>query len=256
MGHEVLLGILNMMQKSGERGHWVTLPVCEGYRFHKYPKDRIIRENYIHNKKQFEEHLPEVALDGGFIEKQSLYTDMRLGVCPFSFCGCEVIALYNALNRLEPGGKYLKSLPQLICRMEEKGVLHGGQFGTAPGALVDFLRELGYTAILSSNPGKYREIAAYSRVLILTYYNKKRSLRSMIHTICITVKGRGLFSPGAGKGKGTGKGTEKAEKHQETELRFRAHNAGLKEEFTDLTELIGQLGVEGKADPVCLIGVR
>ena len=141
MGHTILLTILHMMSKTGERGQWVTLPVDKGYHFKKFSKAEHMEKNLAVNREHFEGHLTDIALDGGFIEHQNRYTDMKLGVCPFSYCGCEVIALYNALNALDPSGTHLKSLPDLIRSMEEKGVMHAGQFGTAPQALAAFLKE-------------------------------------------------------------------------------------------------------------------
>ena len=232
MGHTILLTILHMMSKNGERGQWVTLPVDKGYHFKKFSKAEHMEKNLAVNREHFEGHLTDIALDGGFIEHQNKYTDMKLGVCPFSYCGCEVIALYNALNALEPSGTYLKSLPDLIRCMEEKGVMHAGQFGTAPQALAEFLKEKGYHVFLTGNKTQYNRIASHSKVMILTYYNKKHSLRDMIHTICITVR------------------------HDGGAVSYRPHNAGVTESFPNLTSLFSKIGIQGKAEPICLIGIR
>ncbi len=232
MGHNILLGVLKIMSKTAERGQWVTLPVDKGYRFQKFSKEECMEKNLAVNRERFEDHLTDIALDGGFIEHQNRFDDMKLGVCPFSYCGCEVIALYNALNALDPSGTHLHALPELIRSMEEKGVMHAGQFGTAPQALAAFLKEKGYHVFLTSNKSQYDRIASHSKVMILTFYNKKRSLRDMIHTICITVR------------------------HDGKAVSFRPHNAGVMENFPDLQSLVSRIGVPGKAEPICLIGIH
>jgi hypothetical protein len=51
----------------------------------------------------------------------------------------------------------------------------------------------------------------------------------MIHTVCIT---KGKYG------------------------RLRAHNAGTKESYLNLQEMIRDLGVKGKAEMICFLGIR
>ena len=109
--------------------------------------------NLEKNTKNFKNHLEEIEKNDGYIENQHLYTDMSYGNKTIDFCGCEIIATYNAIYDLT--GKHDISFPNMIDSYEKDGIVLSGFFGTAPRAIEDYLKKQGFKTISSSNKKIY-----------------------------------------------------------------------------------------------------
>jgi len=224
-----LLRGMGILRSIASKGIWITLPVGKHTGFGIYNKNKVIAGNQRENTERFEEHLADVALDGGFIEHQERMQDMKLGAYPLSFCGCETIAVYNAMSHLNPEGGFFKALPSIITYFEKRGVALAGEFGVDPRSLSSYFDEMGYRTYMTMNQQETLRIIKTTDVYIMTFYNNRKRLSDMIHTVCIT------------KGK---------------DGRLRAHNAGTKESYLNLQEMIRDLGVKGKAEMICFLGIR
>ena len=148
--------------------------------FHNFPG------NLEKNNANFKNHLKEIEENNGYIEEQHNYTDMYYGNKTISFCGCEIIATYNAIYDLT--GKHDISFPEMINEFEKDGIVLSGFFGTAPRAIEDYLKNHGFKTISSSKKEEYDKIGEESDALILTLYNDKYDIFNMVHTINITKK--------------------------------------------------------------------
>lgn len=87
-------------------------------------------KNFAHNKKLCDK------LDGGFLHGQKLgvVRKMRYGKHDISYCGCEIIAVYNAMKMLGMP----QELNRLICEFELNGltlIFPSAVFGSSPGKL-------------------------------------------------------------------------------------------------------------------------
>lgn len=151
---------------------------------------KVLRRSYsheLHNSCECHHHTGVIQKAGGYIEDQHHYEDMRFGHSDMGYSGCEIIALYNALNRLQPKTK--PSLSSLIREFEKDGMLLFGLFGTSPYALDRYLRKSGFLTVFSTSSKELNAIARSSRAMILTMYNDYRDITEQVHTICITHDG-------------------------------------------------------------------
>ena len=148
--------------------------------FHNFP------DNLQKNITNFNHHKTEIAKNNGYIENQHDYKDMYFGNKTISFCGCEIIATYNALYDLT--GNHDINFPELINEFEKDGIVLSGFFGTAPKAVEDYFKKNGYKTISSTKKEEYDEIGEKSDAIILTLYNDKYDIFNMVHTISITKK--------------------------------------------------------------------
>ena len=147
--------------------------------------------NLEKNIKNFKNHLEEIEKNDGYIENQHLYTDMSYGNKTIDFCGCEIIATYNAIYDLT--GNHDMSFPNMIDSYEKDGIVLSGFFGTAPRAIEDYLKKQGFKTISSSNKSEYDIIGEKSDALILTMFNDKNNIMNMVHTINITKKNGAFY---------------------------------------------------------------
>ena len=147
--------------------------------------------NLEKNNKNFNNHLEEIEKNDGYIENQHLYTDMNYGNKTIDFCGCEIIATYNAIYDLT--GKHDISFPNMIDSFEKDGIVLSGFFGTAPRSIEDYLKKQGFKTISSSKKNEYDKIGEKSDALILTMFNDKNNIMNMVHTINITKKNGGFY---------------------------------------------------------------
>ena len=147
--------------------------------------------NLEKNTKNFKNHLEEIEKNDGYIENQHLYTDMSYGNKTIDFCGCEIIATYNAIYDLT--GNHDMSFPNMIDSYEKDGIVLSGFFGTAPRAIEDYLKKQGFKTISSSNKSEYDIIGEKSDALILTMFNDKNNIMNMVHTINITKKNGAFY---------------------------------------------------------------
>ena len=147
--------------------------------------------NLEKNNKNFNNHLKEIEENDGYIENQDLYTDMNYGNKTIDFCGCEIIATYNAIYDLT--GKHDISFPNMIDSFEKDGIVLSGFFGTAPRSIEDYFKKQGFKTISSSKKNEYDKIGEKSDALILTMFNDKNNIMNMVHTINITKKNGGFY---------------------------------------------------------------
>ena len=164
---------------------------------------------------------------GGYIEDQGLFSKLRYGKYSLSYCGCGVIAVYNALLAL---GQILPSdLPEIIEHFELSGAVFSGKFGTSPRAGYDYIKNISKLNVkMSLKSREFSQIAEESRVLILTFFNDRKNPFKMLHTVCIT-----------------------------KEDGFVVHNSGRgRVQYDSWSELLFGIGEGGgRAGAVCLIGV-
>ncbi len=128
-----------------------------------------------------------------YIEHQPALTDFAYGKRHNAdYNSCEVIAVYNALVSMGIGCNF----PELIKNFEKRGITCFGAFGTSPFSLMRYLKAEGFNIkyynyqkwlrICTDNSGLYFEFEEGFDSFILMSYNNARSIRDMIHTMCIT----------------------------------------------------------------------
>ena len=143
--------------------------------------------NLENNIQNFEKnHLEEIRRNKGYIEDQYMYSDMKYGLKTIEFSGCEIIAVYNAINDLT--GEENKNFPQMIDYFEKDGILLYGLFGTTPLAIEKFFNELEYETMSSTKREDYANIQNHCDTFILTIYNDVEDIMAMIHTVNISKK--------------------------------------------------------------------
>lgn len=186
-----ILPFYKCMSGLGQIGVWFTVPLSypEKRKLRFYSRRRLIDRNYDENIKKFELHRPVVIASGGYIENQKDYTDLYYGAETLDFCGCEVIAVYNALHAMEineSGSPGEPSLPKLISIFEQKGITMAGEFGTSPLAVRDFFIRRGFDVQMVRNESRYGLVMRHCSIGILTVFNDRDRLHAGIHTMCIT----------------------------------------------------------------------
>lgn len=184
--------------------------------FHK----KTTENNYFINKT----YIP--SPDDPLIEDQDGKAGLRYGSKTFAHSGCAAAAVYNALRILgDP-----VPLADIIRHFEGHGAAFFAALGTAPQAAVKYFSGLGYYPIRTSNRRKFRELAENSDVMIFTIMNDRRSIRRMLHTMCV----------------------------EHNNACFTVHNShGRAETYPNYDEMMANLGDGGgKADGVYLVGIR
>ena len=126
-----------------------------------------------------------------YIEIQDKLTDISYGKYKADYNACEVIAVQNALIAL--GLEHdTEGFPYLLADFERKGSILKGFLGTAPKAIVKYLKNKGVAieelTPVTSNLGK-------TSVQILIYQNGSK-ITSGIHTICILGSNTPIFLNG------------------------------------------------------------
>lgn len=167
---------------------------------------------------------------GSLIDDQSKLGDMAIGRSNMASAGCEIIAVYNLLKKYKGGAKSVE-LPDLVERFERNGIVLGGRFGVSPQAMANYLRSKGLKTNFTSDPSDFDVLAQYCPNMILTVMNDGSNIFKQIHTIYIS---REDASNGA--------------------RYFRPYNAGLRDRFGSIDELIKALP-GGKAKGISMIGV-
>ena len=108
--------------------------------------------------------------------------EMKLGEWSISYCGCEVLAIYNAMIRY---GMPIE-LPDLIFWVERSGaVVKRGEWGTNPFAIDDILdyMEVPYTYFDSVE--KMNQSMSDGNTYILSLWNVANNPRSQVHTYMV-----------------------------------------------------------------------
>ncbi len=126
--------------------------------------------------------LPDLY-SGRYIENQKSLGSLMLGKSDMAYAGCEVIAVYNALRSLE---MTQVSLIGLIADFEKDGIIHGGKYGSAIGAVKDHLDRYGLKTVMTYKKDLMGRLMDESHVSILTMYNDRSTIGAQIHSICIT----------------------------------------------------------------------
>ncbi len=145
----------------------------------KQKKERLKKQN-----QKMKIPLPLELING---QSMGAVSGMKFGLGTIRNCGCEVIAVYNALllsgvpHPFEEVAKYMVRFSML-----------GGLWGTFPYALGHCLRHFGLeNKKLRTRESVKRELAAGNRV-VYTYWNGRRFLSS-IHTVCVEQRGEKLY---------------------------------------------------------------
>ncbi len=136
------------------------------------------------NQQNFPAHLDEIKRKKGYIEDQNRYTDLHFGKVTMQFSGCEIFAVYNALNDLRKSPE--PALPELIAAFEKDGMILDGGLGTSPPALRDYLEKCGFRTVFTTKEEEFDSLAARSDGLILTIYNDRSDVSMAVHTIYIS----------------------------------------------------------------------
>ena len=192
-----------------------------------------------------------------FIEDQNEEKNLRYGSKSFAHSGCGTAAVYNALLLL---GKP-QPLAELIRHFEGPGASFFAAFGTAPQAAAKYLRSLGFFVENTSNRKKFKELAECSDVMIFTVMNNRRSLRRMLHMMCIErIPDVPSASPASGADRHSASlssGVDSTETCQASP-RFIVHNSHRRSEnYVNFDEMMSNLGDgDGLADGVYMVGVR
>ncbi|MBQ7644680.1 MAG: hypothetical protein IJS84_06605, partial [Spirochaetales bacterium] len=165
----------------------------------------------------------------GLIDNQSALSDIAIGRSNMAAAGCEVIAVYNLLNRFSEGEKAVE-LPDLIECFERNGVVLGGIFGVLPQAMKRLLRDLGLKTNFTSDPSDFDVLAHYCPDIILTVMNDGTNIFKQVHSFYVRRESAGDGS-----------------------FYFRPYNAGIRDRFSSIENLIRALP-GGKAKGISMIG--
>lgn len=184
--------------------------------------------NFERNLKNYENHKAKIQENKGYIEDQHTYKDMYYGNKTFDYCGCGIIAVFNALNDLKVQNDI--SLPLIIDYFEKDGIVLSGIFGTAPTAIEDFFVKKGFEIVSTTNEEEYDKIGENCESFILTYYENKNNIFEQVHIVNIS-KNNGKYS---------------------------AHNIGFNNHlklYNSISEFINKEN-NGKSKGICLIGIK
>lgn len=168
--------------------------------------------------------------NGKYIEDQSAMTGIQYGDYTGNRNTCGVIAVYNALQSLTDGNSP-DDFPDLLAEFERNGITANGAYGTSPEATDSYFEKNGYdTKMLTGNGVSSSNVSNLSEdydTYIMTAYNDKSDLGSMVHFVNITVED-GMYV---------------------------IHNANDKESYSTLEDAVSGYN-DGKGEPICLIGIR
>ena len=189
----------------------------------------------------------------GYIERQYLLTGLKFGFFPMSFCGCEIIAVYNLLKFIRFPTR--KSLQELIGAFERDGALFAGEFGTAPQAIFDYLSGLGLSVSRATRGKDFSSLAEQSSAIIFTFLNNKKNIFHEIHTVCVTREFGISDQPEAFRKLGS---PERLENPEDLKPLFVVHNGAKgREEYRSWDSLMQGIGDgDGKAGGLYMIGVN
>lgn len=205
--------------------------VVDTYDFMRKMQHIVIKDYTKHEQTNiacFEDHRDAIDKANGYIEDQKNYSDMRYGKKTMRFCGCEIIATYNALYSIH--GDNPISLPEMISEYERDGMVLSGYFGTSPIAIKKYLDRHGYDACFSIRPNEFDAIGEKYETTILTIYNDGTDIMKAVHTVNVT----------------------------KSNLKYYAHNVNsngrVEGPFDSITALMSGIN-KGKSKAISLIGV-
>lgn len=133
-----------------------------------------------------------------YIENQNKLELIRIGKKRIPYCGCGVVAVYNALISL--GNKLTaKDFLNIIKDFEKSGLVFSGKFGIAPQSINSYLkRNLKNEQFLVSSTKSVKqyiidEFGTNSDVFVCTVLNNGNDIRNGIHHICVNKDNLGNF---------------------------------------------------------------
>ena len=166
------------------------------------PMPRSIRKKHLQDNRAAWKVIRQKAIQGGYIENQSLLTGMRFGNAKASFNCCEAIAAANVLravaNQKKSGSSgaqhiILSDFATVLFDFEQRGLVLGGFFGTATDIIVSYLKDKGlYTEELwghAINRTRTEQLTKDYDAFVLTMYNDADNIFAQVHTVCITKQG-------------------------------------------------------------------
>ncbi len=131
--------------------------------------------NYMHNRK-LEKQKPII----GYIKDQNDYGNWRLGFSNLAACGCELIAVYNAMKALN----YPCTLASLALQFELSGyVMLFGYFGSSP---TELWRCFALNKMVFGKTFSHKTVSAaatFSRCIIVSCWNGK--ITNGLHTFMV-----------------------------------------------------------------------
>lgn len=166
-----------------------------------------MQEHYRNNSEEWKQNKCQL-LDNGigfpYIERQKLLKDFEFGYANAVFrkmffggnkmmaadnC-CEVIAVYNAITFLGNGVPSI-DFPVLLKSFEHNGIVLHGCFGISPKTIYKYFGHKGYNVHMlvgeDINESSLCDMQESHDTYILTAYNEKGHIESMIHTVSITI---------------------------------------------------------------------
>lgn len=157
--------------------------------------EEFVTEHKQNNEIAWENY--RASHDSLYIEKQSELKDFQYGrEFTVNYNGCEVIAVYNALQYLRLNAKEEKmnepewDFPSLLSEFEKKGITKKGAYGTSPMAVKSFFKKCNRkTDTIKGRNATNEKISHLEKeysVFIMTVFNNKNNLKDMVHTMCIT----------------------------------------------------------------------
>lgn len=200
-------------------------------------------ENQAANKKILEAAASEkngFFSPAHFIENQNEWENVRFGRSTMQYSGCEIIAVYNALLNL--GNKMTtQNIAEIISEFEKRGAAMHGKWGCTPQSIYKYFVRLGYrvTMTTDTSPDIINAIGENSHSIIITAYNDRNDIRSMIHTVTIT------------KDRMENYVLHNAYKRVNRQYAAYSKNGTLKH----LWDAIGVMS-QGQAAPICIIGIH
>ena len=193
-------------------------------------RNKRTERNLRHNEDAITKYIEEIKNSGGFIEGQKSLTDLRYGRKSLDYCGCEIIALYNALVSLKAKGR--ESLPKLIAAFEKDGMVLSGKFGTSPRAIYDYLKKKGFDCtFFLGNRFDLKSLEEECDTYILTVFNDRNNIKKQVHTIAVSKDEDGFIAHNV-YGNGVAQGP-----------------------FANAEDMLGKIN-KGRSKIICAIGIK
>lgn len=170
--------------------------------------ESVIRQNAVENSRLLHsenrlyivQDIPDsITSQHLYIENQAQWEEIKFGKgkkANMSYCGCGVIAVYNALAALQESiSPDIDIIVGLISSFERDGAALNGKFGVAPCAIYNYFKDKGYetVAVTDNNIEVINRIGKDFCAVVVTAYNNKNDITDMIHTVCITKRENGEY---------------------------------------------------------------
>lgn len=179
---------------------------------------------------------------GEYIENQDCWKKVRFGLSTMSYSGCEIMAVYNALQALGEE-MAVQDMVELISAFERKGAVLRGKWGCSSCAVYDYFLQRGYETffICSRDMSPIDAIGRECETVIITARNNRYDIRNMIHTISVTKDKNGYYI------------LHNAYK-KDNKGEYAAYGESARLE--SLREVIKLMSSNGQASPICVIGIN